>query len=77
MTRQSQEQRWDRERDYRKHDTGPILTDAEIAAELERIEVELREAATKSQTACKDAMNIIEGLMSDLGIPTHKETPHA
>lgn len=49
------------------------MTDAQIIAELDRIEREMRAAATKSQTACKEAMNIIEGVMDDLGIPMAKK----
>lgn len=49
------------------------MTDAQIAAELDRIEREMREAATKSQNACKEAMTIIENMMADLGIPMSKE----
>lgn len=50
------------------------MTDAEIAAELDRIEREMRETATKSQTACKEAMTIIERLMANLGVPMSEHT---
>lgn len=48
------------------------MTDAQIAAELGRIEREMREAATKGQIACEEAMNIIEKMMADLGAPMAK-----
>lgn len=65
---------WDHARDLRKHDTDPLphRTNEEIRAELDRIEAELVEAATKSQAACKEAMNVIERLMADLGAPMSK-----
>jgi hypothetical protein len=69
----TQEERRDRDRDYRKHEPRPSdLTDRQIADELGRIEREMRESASKGQAACKEAMNIIEQMMSDLGVPMAK-----
>lgn len=74
MTRAaSQEERWDRDRDLRKHE----MTPREIAAELDRIEREMRAETAKTQTACKEAMTIIENLMNDLGVPLAKGSTDA
>lgn len=53
------------------------MTDQQIADELDRIEREMRESAARSQTACKEAMRIIEQMMADLGIPMAKEKSDA
>jgi hypothetical protein len=69
MSRQASiDQKWDHERDYRKHE----MTVSEINAELARIEREMLDAAAKGQVACKEAMTIIEELMADLGAPMAK-----
>lgn len=66
-------ERADHERDHRKHDWRPHdplplnPTDEQIAAKLGYIEREIREAATKGQIACAEAMQAIEKLMADLG----------
>jgi len=65
----TQDERFDHDRDNRKH----AMTDREIAAELARIEKEMLETAARSQAACKEAMRVIEGLMDQLGIPMAKE----
>lgn len=49
------------------------MTDAQIIAELDRIEREMRDAADRAQSATKEAMRVIEGLMNDLGVQLHKE----
>jgi len=83
MTDARTEARWDHLRDLRKHDWRPgdplplYPTDEQIAAEIERLEREIREAATNSQAACKHAMAIIEIIMADLGVPMHKEKSDA
>lgn len=51
------------------------MTDQQIIAELDRIEREMRAAATKGQIACKEAMNVIEKLMDDLGVPLARKEP--
>lgn len=73
-SRSDEESRADHRRDLRKHEwrPGDPMTDGQIAAELERIEIELHEAATKGQAACKEAMTIIEAMMNDIGIPFAK-----
>jgi hypothetical protein len=53
------------------------MTDQQIIAELDRIERELHEQATRSQGAVKEAIRIIENLMADLGIPLAKESADA
>jgi hypothetical protein len=74
MTRAAtQSEQFDHNRDLAKHE----MTSREIVAELDRIEREMREAATKGQNACKEAMTVIENLMNDLGIPMAKGTTDA
>jgi predicted transcriptional regulator len=74
MTRAAtQDERFDRERDYRK----TAMTHREIAAELTRLEREIKETVARSQAACKEAMRVIEGIMDELGVPMAKEKSDA